>query len=86
MIKELWEQRIQAGAVEHGSCYESLVRGIARCNIALDRKTLANLAIWEPRTFKSLTEIASEKLKQDPPKGLNDLGPASAGVLTRGML
>lgn len=35
-----------------GSSYEVLVRGIARCHIALDRKILANLAIWEPRTFK----------------------------------
>lgn len=25
---------------------------MARCQIALDKKTLANLAIWEPRTFK----------------------------------
>jgi len=84
--KELWEQRIQAGAAEFGSSYEAVVRGIARCHIALDRKTLANLAIWEPRTFKSLTQIASAKLKQDPIKGLNDVGPSPTGVITRGML
>jgi len=59
---------------------------MARCHIALDRKTLANLAIWEPRTFKSLTQIASAKLRQDPVKGLNDIGPVPTGVITRGML
>nr|CAG4645226.1 EOG090X0H9C [Leptodora kindtii] len=84
--RELWEQRIEAGCSELGSSYEVLVRGIARCHIALDRKILANLAIWEPRTFKSLTQIAHEKLRQDPPKGINDLGPAPKGIITRGML
>jgi large subunit ribosomal protein L20 len=101
----LWEQRIQAGAAEHGSSFEAIVRGLARCTISLNRKTLANLAIWEPRTFKvrylmcfdfvsilnekhsqSLTQVASAKLRQDPPKGLQDLGPPPDGVITRGML
>nr|CAH0107111.1 unnamed protein product [Daphnia galeata] len=50
---ELWQQRISAGCRELGSSYEVLVRGMARCQIALDKKTLANLAIWEPRTFSS---------------------------------
>nr|CAG4637466.1 EOG090X0H9C [Ceriodaphnia reticulata] len=85
-IKELWEQRISAGCRELGSSYEALVSGMARCQIALDRRTLANLAIWEPRTFKSLTQIAAAKLRQDPVKGLNDIGPPPTGVITRGML
>nr|CAG4650602.1 EOG090X0H9C [Sida crystallina] len=85
-IKELWIQRIQAGAAEHDSSYETLVSGMAKCNIALNHKTLANLAIWEPRTFQSLTQIASAKLRQEPSKGLNDLKPPPAGVITRGML
>nr|CAG4638826.1 EOG090X0H9C [Cyclestheria hislopi] len=85
-MKELWEQRIEAGSQELGSSYEALVRGMARCNIVLDRKTLANLAIWEPRTFKSLVQIASAKLRQNPPKGLDNLGPPPTGVITRGML
>nr|CAG4648981.1 EOG090X0H9C [Polyphemus pediculus] len=85
-IKELWEQRIQAGSSELGSSYEALVRGMARCHIALDRKILANLAVWEPRTFKSLTQIAAAKLRQEPVKGLENIGPSPAGVITRGML
>ncbi|EFX80472.1 50S ribosomal protein L20-like [Daphnia pulex] len=83
---ELWQQRISAGCRELGSSYEALVRGMARCQIALDRKTLANLAIWEPRTFKSLTHIAAAKLQREPIKGLNDFSPPPAGVITRGML
>ncbi|XP_057375990.1 large ribosomal subunit protein bL20-like [Daphnia carinata] len=83
---ELWQQRISAGCRELGSSYEALVRGMARCQIALDKKTLANLAIWEPRTFKSLTQIAAAKLRQEPIKGLNDISPPPPGVMTRGML
>jgi len=32
--------------------YPLFREGLARCNILLNRKTLADLAIWEPRTFK----------------------------------
>nr|CAG4647522.1 EOG090X0H9C [Megafenestra aurita] len=85
-IKELWVKRISAGCTELGSSYEALVRGMARCRIALDKKSLSDLAIWEPRTFKSLTQIAAAKLRQEPIKGLNDIGPPPTGVITRGML
>lgn len=33
--------------------------------IELDRKVLANIAIWEPRTFESLVEIAKKYDEQD---------------------
>lgn len=32
--------------------YPLFREGLTRCNILLNRKTLADLAIWEPRTFK----------------------------------
>lgn len=31
---------------------------ISRCHIALDRRSVANLAIWEPRSFK-VTKLSS---------------------------
>nr|CAG4652288.1 EOG090X0H9C [Triops cancriformis] len=88
VAKELWETRIGATAQELGSSYEAIVYGMSRCNIALDRKSLANLAVWEPRSFKALNKVAITRLRGDPdlPKGLNNLGPAPAGVITRGML
>ncbi|GFG34656.1 hypothetical protein Cfor_03070, partial [Coptotermes formosanus] len=48
----LWETRITAGCEEHNMTYPLFREGLARCNILLNRKTLADLAIWEPRTFK----------------------------------
>lgn len=49
---QLWTARITAGAEEHGIPYPLFREGLTRSNIMLDRKTLADLAAWEPRTFK----------------------------------
>jgi large subunit ribosomal protein L20 len=38
---------------------------LARSNVLLNRQSLANLAIWEPRTFKAINTIAAEKARQD---------------------
>lgn len=51
-LLQLWETRITAGCEEHNMTYPLFREGLARCNILLNRKTLADLAIWEPRTFK----------------------------------
>jgi large subunit ribosomal protein L20 len=52
LLLQLWETRITAGCEEHNMTYPLFREGLARCNILLNRKTLADLAIWEPRTFK----------------------------------
>ncbi|XP_076754437.1 mitochondrial ribosomal protein L20 [Xylocopa sonorina] len=62
-MKELWEARLDGAANEHGINLKILREGLSRCNILLNRKSLANLAIWEPRTFKSLSDIACAKSK-----------------------
>lgn len=62
-LLQLWEGRINAGAKEHGIDFKTLMEGLTRCNIFLNRKSLSTLAIWEPRTFKSLSDIACAKVK-----------------------
>ena len=62
-MRELWETRINAATTEHGITLKTLFEGLSRCNILLNRKSLANLAIWEPRTFKCLSDIACAKAK-----------------------
>ncbi|KAL0126727.1 hypothetical protein PUN28_005234 [Cardiocondyla obscurior] len=64
-IKELREQRLEAAASEHGIDYQILKEGLTRCDIHLNRKTLSDLAIWEPRSFKAITDIACARAKQD---------------------
>lgn len=43
----------------------TMTEGLTRCNILLNRKVLADLSIWEPRSFKALTDIACARAKQD---------------------
>lgn len=57
---ELWIQRITAGARQHGLDYYTLTHNLQRNNILLSRKSLADLACWEPRTFEALAHIAAE--------------------------
>lgn len=64
-MKELREERIEAAVEQHGINFQTLKEGLARCSILLNRKSLADLAIWEPRSFKTLTEIATARAKQD---------------------
>lgn len=64
-IKELQEQRLQAATIQHGINLLTLREGLIRCNILLNRKVLTDLSIWEPRSFKALTDIACARAKQD---------------------
>jgi len=64
-MKELREQRLEAATTEHGINFATLKEGLTRCNILLNRKSLADLAIWEPRSFKAITDIACTRAKQD---------------------
>ena len=41
---------------------------LARSHIHLNRKVLANLAIWEPRSFRSVCALTAFKENQSFPK------------------
>lgn len=62
-MAELWTQRITAGVESHGISYEQFSDGLFKNNILLNRKTLADLAIWEPRTFETLAKISAETVE-----------------------
>ncbi|XP_046989627.1 39S ribosomal protein L20, mitochondrial [Schistocerca americana] len=83
---QLWEQRVTAACEELGFRYPLLREALARMNILLNRKTLADLAVWEPRTFKSLVNLSWKKASEDGLAGVADLGSPPPGVITRGML
>ncbi|XP_017890666.1 39S ribosomal protein L20, mitochondrial [Ceratina calcarata] len=70
-MRELWETRLDAASNEHGINMNILREGLNRCNILLDRKTLSTLAAWEPRTFKSLCDIACAKAIMGGVKGVS---------------
>lgn len=49
-----------AGCEQHGIGYHTFRESLSRENILLSRKTLADLACWEPHTFKALTSVAKQ--------------------------
>lgn len=57
-MADLWKTRIMAGCEQHGVNFHTFRDSLYENNIHLNRKMLADLAIWEPRTFEALTKIA----------------------------
>lgn len=64
-MKVLWNTRITAACEQHNITQFTLKEGLDRANILLDRKSLSDLACWEPRTFECLAAIAKQKLELD---------------------
>uniref|UniRef100_T1IL78 Large ribosomal subunit protein bL20m n=1 Tax=Strigamia maritima TaxID=126957 RepID=T1IL78_STRMM len=86
VMQRLFETRIDAACREHGTNKNVMLEGLARCNIILDRKVLADLAIREPRTFKCIADVAAAKLAVEPPRGGEITDSPPPGIITRGML
>ena len=57
-FRGIWIVRINAAAREVGISYSKLVAALAKANIVIDRKILADLAISDPNAFKKIVEAA----------------------------
>ena len=55
-FRGLWIARINAGVRAYGMSYSVFIGKLAESNIALNRKTLADLAMNEPEAFKAVVE------------------------------
>lgn len=84
-MKELRDTRIEAAIAPYGLTKLPFMEALTRCNILLNRKSLSDLAIWEPRSFESIAKIAQARIKQDGLRGASNLEYPS-GVITRGMI
>jgi large subunit ribosomal protein L20 len=62
--RSLWIVRINAAARENGVSYSVLMNGLKAAGIALDRKSLAELAAREPAAFTALVTKAKEAIQQ----------------------
>jgi large subunit ribosomal protein L20 len=56
LVRRNWISSINAAVREHGINYSRFICGLTRSNIQVDRKILADLAINEPYSFKSVVE------------------------------
>jgi large subunit ribosomal protein L20 len=57
-FRKLWIIRINAACRERGLRYSEFINGLNKANIELDRKTLSELAIFDPVAFDAIVEKA----------------------------
>ena len=61
-FRALWIARINAGARELGMNYSNLMNGIKKAAIEVDRKVLADLAVFDKPAFAAIANQAKAKL------------------------
>lgn len=57
-MRSLWITRIGAAARINDTSYSVLTAGLKKAEIKLDRKTLAELAVNEPKAFEAIVKAA----------------------------
>ena len=61
-FRTLWIARINAAAREQGLSYSVFMNGLKKAAIEIDRKVLADLAVFDKPAFAALAEQAKAKL------------------------
>jgi large subunit ribosomal protein L20 len=54
VMRQLWTQRINAGARLNGTTYSRLMGALRKANITLDRKILSDMALTDASAFSAL--------------------------------
>ena len=57
-FRSMWITRINAGVREHDYTYSQFTHHMNQAGIVLNRKILAELAVYEPFSFKSIVDVA----------------------------
>lgn len=61
-FRALWIVRINAAAREVGLTYSKLINGLNKASIQVDRKVLADLAVFDKAAFAAIANQAKAKL------------------------
>jgi large subunit ribosomal protein L20 len=61
-FRQLWIVRINAAARENGLSYSKFMNGLKRAAIEIDRKVLADLAVFDKAAFAQIAEKAKASL------------------------
>lgn len=56
VFRALWITRINAAAREHGLTYSKFIAGLNKARIELDRKVLADMAVYDKPGFGAIAE------------------------------
>ena len=59
-FRRLWITRINAGARANGMNYSQFIGGLNKAGIELDRKVLADLAVFDPEGFAQVVKAAGK--------------------------
>ncbi len=62
-FRALWIARINAAARECGLSYSRLINGLKKAQVEVDRKVLADIAVFDKVAFAALAETAKANLK-----------------------
>jgi large subunit ribosomal protein L20 len=62
-FRSLWIMRINAAARANGLSYNRFIAGLKKAGIELDRKSLADLAVSDPKAFALVAERAKAALE-----------------------
>ena len=61
-FRSLWIARINAEARVNGLSYSRMIDGLNKASIEIDRKVLADLAVFDKQAFSALAEQAKSSL------------------------
>ena len=64
-FRQLWIQRINAGARANGMTYNRFIQGLKAASVEVDRRMLAELAVNDAPAFGKLVELAKAALPAD---------------------
>jgi large subunit ribosomal protein L20 len=57
-LRALWIVRLNAAARQNGLTYGTLIAGLRRAGVTLDRKVLADIAVRDAATFARIADVA----------------------------
>jgi large subunit ribosomal protein L20 len=64
VFRQLWITRISGACMQRGTSYSSLINGLTKAEVSVNRKMLSELAIFEPAIFDELVEIALKAIAE----------------------
>ncbi|KAM9298922.1 large ribosomal subunit protein bL20m [Gastrophryne carolinensis] len=82
MMRSLWVTRMTGAIQEHGMKYHHFVGNLVKCQVAVNRKMMSELSIYEPKTFKSLAALAKRRGEEGLASALGD-GKEPEGIFSR---
>ncbi|MCA8986737.1 MAG: 50S ribosomal protein L20 [Planctomycetaceae bacterium] len=61
-MRSLWITRLNAACREHGLRYSEFINGLGKSGVALNRKSLSELAFHEPAIFAEVVQLVKQSL------------------------